>query len=87
MATASPVGPLRQFQREATHGDQYYKVSDGKVAYSVELSDVVTADYDAAGEVRSIEFIGKRTAPLDSYLETARKASRGPARKRPKIPG
>jgi uncharacterized protein YuzE len=86
MAMATQTGPLRQFQRDATRGDQYVKLSDSSVAYSVELSDLVIADYDETGAVRGIEFVGKRADPLDTYLDKARKASRGPMRKRPKIP-
>lgn len=86
MAMAPQTGPLRQFKRDETRGDQYYKVSDRGVAYSVELSDLVIADYDETGAVRGIEFVGKRTDPVESYLDIARKASRGPMRKRPKIP-
>jgi hypothetical protein len=87
MAMATQTGPLRQFQRDDTSGDQYYKLSDRGVAYSVELSDLVIADYDETGALRGIEFVGKRTEPLEAYLDKARKASRGPLRKRPKIPG
>jgi uncharacterized protein YuzE len=86
MAMATQTGPQRQFQRDETRGDQYVKISDRSVAYSVELSDLVIADYDETGAVRGIEFVGKRTEPLDTYLDKAQKASRGPMRKRPQIP-
>ena len=80
------TSPAPRFQRDQKRGDHYHKLSDRKVAYSVELSDLVIADYDEAGEVRGIEFVGKETEALVAYLEKARKASRGPARKRPAIP-
>jgi uncharacterized protein YuzE len=86
MAMATQTGPQRQFQRDETPGDQYVKISDRSVAYSVELSDLVIADYDETGAVRGIEFIGKRTESFDAYLDKAGKASRGPMRKRPQIP-
>ena len=66
---------------------QYFKLSDRDVAYSIQLSDLVIADYDATGKVRGIEFVGKRAESLEHYLEKADKASRGPLRKRPTIPG
>ena len=85
MATTSSA-PAPRFERDPTRGDRYFKLSDNKVAYSVELSDLVIADYDATGAVRGIEFVGKQVEPIDAYIEKARKASRGPQQRRPKIP-
>jgi len=85
MATSSAPAP--RFMRDPTRGDRYFKLSDHKVAYSVELSDLVIADYDETGAVRGIEFAGKQIEPIDAYIDKARKASRGPQqRRRPKIP-
>ena len=84
MATGTAQNP--QFQRDTARSDNYFKVSDQPIAYSIPLSDLVIADYDPTGAVRGIEFVGKRTGGIDGYLEKARKASRGPLRKRPKIP-
>ncbi|HME26658.1 MAG TPA: DUF2283 domain-containing protein [Acetobacteraceae bacterium] len=83
---AAETAPAPRFQRDTVGGEHYYKVSDKPVAYSVELSDLVVADYDEAGAVRGIEFVGRRIEPIDTYLEKARKATRGPLRQRPKIP-
>jgi hypothetical protein len=84
MATGSAHSP--QFRRDAERSDNYFKLSDEPVAYSIQLSDLVIADYDPTGAVRGIEFVGKRIGSIDGYLEKARSASRGPLRKRPKVP-
>jgi len=84
MATGTTPAP--QYRRDTVRGDQYYKLSSNPVAYSVELSDLVIADYDASGALRGLEFVGKRTEPIESYLEKARKAGRGPLTRRPNIP-
>jgi hypothetical protein len=79
------MGTLRT---DTERAGTYHELTKAKVAYSVSLSDLVIADYDASGAVRGLEFVGKQTAPLEQYLELARKASRGPMRKtRGPIPG
>ncbi len=76
-----------KFRKDSEGVGSYYQVSE-KVAYSVSLSDLVIADFDAGGAFRGIEFIGKQTAPVDKYVAMARKASLGPMRKtRGAIPG
>ena len=80
------TAPTMGFVPRESAGDHYHQLSDRGVAYSVELSDLVIADYDETGAVRGIEFVGKRVEPIENYLEKARRASRGPQRKRPKIP-
>ena len=83
---ATQLGATPTFQRDRAGAEHYYKLSDRPVAYSVELSDMVIADYDESGAVRGIEFVGKQTEAMTGYLEKARKASRGPLARRPKIP-
>jgi hypothetical protein len=83
MAQATPT-----FRRDTEGAGTYHQVSKEKVAYSVPLSDLVIADYDASGAVRGIEFVGKQSGSLETFLDQARKASRGPMRKtRGAIPG
>jgi uncharacterized protein YuzE len=78
------TAPAPRFARDPTLGDRYLKLSDNKIAYSVELSDLVIADYDETGAVRGIEFVRKQVEPIDAYIEKARKANRGSWR--PKVP-
>ena len=71
------TGQTPTFQRDTTEGaGTYHALSKEKIAYSVPLSDLVIADYDASGAVRGLEFVGKQSAPLETFLELARKASR-----------
>jgi Protein of unknown function (DUF2283) len=87
MATATS-GQNPTFRRDTEGVGTYHELTKEKVAYSVDLSDLVIADYDASGAVRGIEFVGKQEGPLDRYLELARKTSRGPVGKtRGPIPG
>jgi uncharacterized protein YuzE len=83
---ATGTAPAPRFQRDTEGGENYFKLSDKPVAYSVELADLVVADYDESGAVRGIEFVGKRSEPMEKYLEKAHKASQGPLSQRPKIP-
>lgn len=85
----SQVETPRSTYRRAIDGEgSYFKLSDSPVAYSVELGDLVVADYDATGAVRGIDLVGKQEHALERYLEMARKASRGPlTKKRGAIPG
>src|SRR5689334_15507326 len=71
---AAKTAPAPRHQRDAVRGDHYFKLSENRVAHSVELSDLVVADYDETGAVRGIEFVGKRTEPSEYYLEKARKS-------------
>jgi hypothetical protein len=59
----------------------YHALSNEKVAYSVSLPDLVIADYDASGAVRGLELVGKQIASLETFIELARAASRGPVHK------
>lgn len=83
----SGATPNAKFRRDTERSDNYFKLSDQPVAYSIQLSGLVIADYDPTGAVLGIEFVGKRSESIDSYLQKAREASRGPLRKRPKVPG
>lgn len=85
MANTTQTPILR---RDTESAGSYHEISKEKVAYSLPLSDLVIADYDANGAVRGLEFVGKQTAPLEKFLELAGKASQGPMRKtRGPIPG
>jgi hypothetical protein len=59
-------------------GRQYHKVSNGPIAYSIQLEPLVIADYGSDGAVRGIDFVGRMTKPFAAYLAEARAASRGP---------
>ena len=73
--------PTPTFRRDASGTGTYHALSKEKIAYSVELSDLVIADYDARGNLRGLEFVGKQDGSLAKFLELARKASRGPMSK------
>lgn len=76
------------FRRDTERAGTYHQVNEEKVVCSVSLSDLVIADYDAGGAVRGLEFAGKQTATLETYVDLARKTSRGMRRKtRGPIPG
>lgn len=75
---STKTSPVMRTDRD--NAATYHQVSAAAVAYSVPLSDLVIADYDASGAVRGLEFIGKRTMPLAAYLAKARDSSRGPKR-------
>jgi hypothetical protein len=69
------------FRRDPESAATYHQISKEKVACSVPLSDLVNADYDTSGAVRGIEFVGKQSGSLETFLDRASKASRGPMRK------
>ena len=86
MVTTS-TGPVPTFRRD-TEGAVYHMITQGKVAYSVPLSDLVIADYTDDGSVRGLEIVGKPKWSMDAYVAQARKASQGPMRKtRGSVPG
>jgi uncharacterized protein YuzE len=45
----------------------YYKLSDRRVAYSVELDPLVVADYDESGNVIGIELLTAQTDKFDVH--------------------
>lgn len=77
-----------RFRIDAEGAGSYFKLSEASVAYSVPLSQLVIADYDAKGNVRGIEFVGKQTKPIEAYIAEAQKQERRkPAPARGAIPG
>ena len=76
------------FRRDGEGHGSYHQLSDAPVAYSIPLADLVVADYDAKGGVRGIEFVGKRSAPIETYIAQARRQERPKALpRRGQIPG
>lgn len=70
------------FRRDFTTGASYVKFTDAPVAYSLQITDkdsTFVADYDKAGALRGIEFIGRRTNAPEYYRALASKRSKGPA--------
>ena len=63
-------------------GAGYHRVVSGdeKVAYSVEIDDMVIADYDEQGSVLGIEFLeaSKHLADVEKYIQLAKQKSKGP---------
>jgi uncharacterized protein YuzE len=63
-------------------GAGYYRVGSGKgkVAYSIEIDDMVIADYDELGAVLGIEFVDakKHLGDVEKYVKLATQRSRGP---------
>lgn len=66
------------FSRDKNGVGSYYKITNDNVAYSVQLSDLIIADYNDSGEVRGIEFVGKQNEPIQFYINEAKKHSEGP---------
>ena len=48
------IEPTPTFRRDNEGAGSYHQVSKEKIAYSVSLSDLVIADYDATGAVRGL---------------------------------
>jgi len=67
---------------DSKSGVGYHRVVNGerKVAYSVEIDDMVIADYDDRGTVLGIEFIDakKHLGDVEKYVRLATQKSRGP---------
>ena len=67
---------------DSKSGAGYYRVSagTGKVAYSIEIDDMVIADYDERGAVLGIEFVEakKHIGDAEKYVELANQKSKGP---------
>ncbi len=63
-------------------GVGYYRVGNtkGTVAYSIEIEDMVVADYDERGAVLGIEFIdaAKHLTDTAKYVTLATQKSKGP---------
>jgi len=63
-------------------GAGYHRVvsGEGEVAYSVEIDDMVIADYDEQGTVLGIEFLeaSKHLGDVEKYVELAKQKSKGP---------
>jgi len=63
-------------------GAGYYRVSHSRarVAYSVEIDDMVIADYDESGSVLGIEFVdaSKHLMDAEKYVKLANQKSKGP---------
>ena len=63
-------------------GAGYHRVvnGEGKVAYSIEIDDMVIADYDEQGTLLGIEFVDarKHLGDIESYVKLANQRSRGP---------
>jgi uncharacterized protein YuzE len=60
----------------------YHRVAsaEGRVAYSVEIDDMVIADYDERGAVLGIEFVDakKHLRDIEKYVKLATQKSKGP---------
>jgi uncharacterized protein YuzE len=70
-----------RFTRDQESGASYVRFSQEAVAYTVRIEDkddFFLADYDAAGKVRGVEFLGRRTNAIDYYRSLAAKNSKGP---------
>jgi len=61
-------------------GAGYHRVisGEGKVAYSVEIDDMVIADYDEQGTVLGIEFLeaSKHSGDVEKYVKLAKQKSK-----------
>jgi len=57
----------------------YVKVAEGKVRYSTELDDLVTADYDALGNVIGLEILDDKASESDiqRFIELAKRSTGG----------
>jgi len=70
-------------------GTGYYRLHSGKgkVAYSIEIADMVVADYDEQGTVLGIEFVEakKHLADAEKYVMLANQKSKGPQKIRQKV--
>ena len=71
-------------------GAGYHRVVSGQrnVAYSVEIDDMVIADYDEHGTVLGIEFVDakKHLGDVEKYVKLATQKSMGPHRIPEKVP-
>jgi len=66
---------------DSKSGAGYHTVaSGGKVAYSIEIDDMVIADYDEQGTVLGIEFVeaGKHAGEVEKYVKLANQKSKVP---------
>ena len=68
------------YRRDFATGATYVKFSDAAVAYSLQIEEKTgsfVADYDKAGAVRGVEFVGGRTNTNAYYRALATKKSQG----------
>ncbi len=66
---------------DSKSGAGYHRVASGeaKVAYSVEIDDMVIADYDEHGTVLGIEFVDAKQhlGDVEKYVKLAAEKSKG----------
>jgi uncharacterized protein YuzE len=70
-------------------GAGYLQVTNNKVAYSIDLDDMVVADYDEMGNVVGVEFLDSKLGKgeVERYLNLAKTSTKGVAKgKRPQPP-
>ena len=67
---------------DSKSGAGYYRVggNKAKVAYCIEIDDMVIADYDEHGAVLGIEFVEakKHLGDAEKYVKLANQKSKGP---------
>jgi hypothetical protein len=68
---ASSQLPAVQLRFFGEGGQQYYLLSRGPVAFSIQLENFVIADFAGDGSVRGIEIVGKHERTLESYVAQA----------------
>ncbi len=75
---------------DSKSGAGYHRVvgGEGKVAYSVEIDDMVIADYDEQGTVLGIEFLeaSKHLGDVEKCIRLAAQKSKGPYKVPEKMP-
>ncbi|HZW34554.1 MAG TPA: DUF2283 domain-containing protein [Isosphaeraceae bacterium] len=70
-------------------GAGYLQVTNNPVAYSIDLDDMVVADYDEMGNVVGVEFLDSKLGKgeVERYLNLAKTRTKGIAKgKRPQPP-
>ena len=78
-----------KFETDQTRSNGYLRLHEGKVAYSVELSPGIVADYDESGGVIGVETIGaKNTAsPATALIAEANRRTLGKSNRTRTPPG